>query len=207
MSDLPAAGRPQSPPDQTPRDPSPRDWAWLADDVAVRGGLTDGMVAIDGPSGAGKSTFAAELVRALADRGRQAVLISTDDYATWDDPAAWWDEMERDVISAYERHHDYTYRPRVWVDGVPAAGPEVWVRWQPILVVEGVTSARRRSAHRFTKRFWIDGPTAAERLARTVARDGEAERDHLQRWQDFEEGWFAVDDTRARCEVLGPSRR
>ena len=185
------------------RDPSPQDWAWLADEIAVRGGLTDAMVAIDGPSGAGKSTFAAQLVRALAERGRASVLVSTDDYATWDDPASWWPELVHDVIRAYERRHDYFYRPRVWVDGRPEVGPEVWMRWQPILIVEGVTSARRCTADRFTHRFWIDGPPAADRLRRTVQRDGEAERDHLARWQDFEEGWFAVDDTRARCRVLG----
>lgn len=104
-------------------DPSPGDWAWLANDVAVRYGLTDGIVAIDGPSGAGKSTFAAELVRVLADRGRTCVLISTDDYATWDDPASWWPELERDVISAFERRHDYFYRP--------ASGWTVARRWGP----------------------------------------------------------------------------
>ena len=185
------------------RDPAPHDWAWLADDVAVRRGLTEGLVAIDGPSGAGKSTFAAELVRALADRGRASVLISTDDYATWDDPASWWPELERDVIGAFERRHDYFYHPRIWVDGRPEVGPEKWVRWQPILIVEGVTSARRACADRFTHRFWLDGPPAADRLVRTVARDGEAERDHLTRWQCFEQGWFAVDGTRERCEVLG----
>lgn len=184
-------------------DPTPHDWSWLADHVATRSGLSAGMVAIDGPSGAGKSTFAVELVRALADRGRQAVLISTDDYATWDDPASWWPELERDVMGAFERSHDYFYSPRIWVDGQPQPGPEQWIRWQPILIVEGVTSARRSSARRFTHRFWLDGPSPDVRLARTVARDGETERTHLTRWQHFEEGWFAVDDTRSRCEILG----
>ncbi|MGB3302352.1 uridine kinase family protein [Gordonia sp. (in: high G+C Gram-positive bacteria)] len=183
-------------------DPTPRDWSWLADEVATRSGLIEGAIAIDGPSGAGKSTFAAELVRAFADRSRASVLISTDDYATWDDPAAWWPELERDVLGAYERNHDYSYSPRVWVDGHPQPGPEQWVRWQPILIVEGVTCARRSSAHRFTQRYWLDGPDPEQRLARTVARDGEAERDHLTRWQHFEKGWFAVDKTRSRCEVL-----
>jgi len=183
-------------------DPSPGDWAWLANDVAVRYGLTDGIVAIDGPSGAGKSTFAAELVRALADRGRSSVLISTDDYATWDDPASWWPELERDLIRAFERRHDYFYRPRIWVDGRPEIGPETWIRWQPLLIIEGVTSARRSAAHRFAHRFWLDGASSDDRLARTVARDGEADRDHLVAWQQFEEGWFAIDGTRDRCEVL-----
>lgn len=179
------------------------DWARLADEVAIRDGLTEGMIAIDGRSGSGKSTFAAELVRALADRGRSCVLVSTDDYATWDQPAAWWPEMERDVIRAFERRHDYIYWPRVWVDGAPQIGPSVWLRWKPILIIEGVTSARRTVFDRLTAAYWIDGPSAAERLERTVARDGEASREHLAAWQQFEDGWFAVDGTRDRCRVLG----
>ncbi|WP_026919739.1 AAA family ATPase [Gordonia shandongensis] len=179
------------------------DWSFIADGIAARLGLTEGVVAVDGPSGAGKSTFAAELVRALGDRGRRSVLISTDDFATWDDPAAWWPELERDILRAYERHHDYTYRPRVWVDGTPTVGPRVWIRWQPLLVIEGVTSARRRSAHRLAAALWIDGPSATERLRRAVARDGEADRGNLMRWQAFERGWFAVDGTRDRCTVIG----
>ncbi len=178
-------------------------WARVADEVATRDGLTEGLIAIDGCSGSGKSTFAAELVRALADRGRTSVLVSTDDYATWDEPASWWPEMERDVIRAFERRHDYLYRPRIWVDGVPVVGPPVWIRWQPLLIVEGVTAARRTVFDRLTAAYWIDGPPAAERLERTVARDGEADRANLAAWQQFEQGWFAVDGTRERCRVIG----
>lgn len=183
-------------------------WAQLADEVAVRDGLTAGLVAIDGRSGSGKSTFASELVRALADRGRRSVLISTDEFATWDDPAAWWPEVERDILRAFEHRHDYIFRPRVWTDGVPEIGPSVWIRWQPLLILEGVTAARRTAFDRLTAAYWIDGPSAPERLERTVARDGEASRAHLAAWQQFEDGWFAVDGTRERCRVIvrRPSR-
>ncbi|MCF8603686.1 hypothetical protein L5I01_09995 [Gordonia sp. HY442] len=178
-------------------------WARLADEVAVRDGLTAGLIAIDGRSGSGKSTFAAELVRALADRRRRSVLISTDEFATWDDPASWWPELERDVIGAFEKRHDYVFRPRVWTDGVPEVGPSVWIRWQPLLIVEGVTAARRTVADRLTAAYWIDGPEPRERLERTVSRDGEASRGQLAAWQQFEDGWYAVDGARDRCRVLG----
>ncbi|GEE01525.1 hypothetical protein nbrc107696_19710 [Gordonia spumicola] len=181
---------------------SSSDWAHVADAVAARDGLTSGLIAVDGHSGSGKSTFATELVRALADRGRRSVLIGTDAYATWDEPASWWPEMERDVLRSFARHQDYLYRPRVWVDGVPETGPQVWERWQPILIVEGVTSARRSVADRLTAAYWVEGPSAAERLERTVARDGEHDRANLAAWQQFEEGWFAVDRTRERCRVV-----
>lgn len=177
-----------------------------ADELAAE--MLSGIVAIDGPSGAGKSTFADALVSRLRARGIGVVLVRTDDFATWDDPVAWWPELENDVLQAFIRRHDYRYRPRVWVDGTPELGSPVWLRWEPLLVIEGVSSARRRIAERLTHALWIDGASAAERLERAVARDGEDSREFLSRWQQFERGWFAVDRTRDRCRVLdSPSGR
>lgn len=165
-------------------------------------GMQSGIVAIDGPSGAGKSTVADALVGKLERRGTGVVLIRTDDFATWDNPVAWWPELETDVLHAFIRRHDYTYRPRVWRDGEPETGPQVWLRWEPLLIIEGVSSARRRIAQRLTHSLWLDGGPAAERLERSVARDGEESRPMLARWQQFERGWFAIDRTRERCRVL-----
>jgi energy-coupling factor transporter ATP-binding protein EcfA2 len=170
------------------------------DDLAAE--MDSGIVAIDGPSGAGKSTVADALVERLRRRGVGVQLIRTDDFATWDNPVAWWPELESDVLQAFIRRHDYRYRPRVWHDGVPSAGPLVWLRWEPLLIIEGVSSARRLIAQRITWSLWLDGGPASERLARTVARDGEESRPMLERWQQFERGWFAVDRTRERCRVL-----
>lgn len=164
--------------------------------------MISGIVAIDGPSGAGKSTVADALVAKLRARGTGVVLVRTDDFATWDNPVAWWPELESDVLHAFVRRHDYRYRPRVWVDGTPQIGDRIWYRWEPLLIIEGVSSARRSIADRLTYSLWLDGAPAPERLERAVARDGEESRAHLQRWQQFERGWFAVDRTRSRCRVL-----
>lgn len=164
--------------------------------------MISGIVAIDGPSGSGKSTVADALVEKLAARGTRAVLVRTDDFATWDNPVAWWPEMESDVLHAFVRRRDYRFRPRVWVDGKPEIGSRIWYRWEPLLIIEGVSSARRRIAERLTYSLWLDGEPAEQRLERAVARDGEESRAHLQRWQKFERGWFAVDRTRDRCRVL-----
>ena len=172
----------------------------VAADVAE--GLRTGIVVIDGPSGAGKSSFADALIAELADRRRGAVLVRTDEFATWDDPVGWWPELEDEVLKSYVRRHDYRYRPRVWHDGVATPGARVWQRWEPLLVIEGVSSARSCMAGRADHAFWLDGGTAPQRLERAVARDGEASREHLRRWQDFEAGWFAVDQTRDRCRVV-----
>ncbi|MDH3007031.1 uridine kinase family protein [Gordonia alkanivorans] len=168
----------------------------------LAGQLDSGIVAIDGPSGAGKSTVADLLVAQLRERGAGVTLVRTDDFASWDDPVAWWPEVEADVLHSFVRRWDYRYRPRVWRDGVATPGPPVWIEWQPLLIIEGVSSARRRIADRLTHALWLDGGTEAERLERAVARDGEGSRAHLQQWQEFERGWFAVDRTRERCVVL-----
>ncbi|WP_143690280.1 uridine kinase family protein [Williamsia sterculiae] len=165
--------------------------------------MLSGIVAIDGPSGSGKSTFADLLMAELDARGTAATLIRTDEFATWDNPVAWWPELESTILRDFTRRRDHRYRPRVWVDGEPEVGPPVWRRWQPLLIIEGVSSARRRMADRLTYALWLDGGTAAERLERAVARDGEACREHLRRWQQFERGWFGVDRTRGRCRVVG----
>ncbi|NMO05237.1 hypothetical protein HH308_28865 [Gordonia sp. TBRC 11910] len=161
-----------------------------------------GIIAIDGPSGSGKSTFADALVAGLEERGVRSILIRTDDFATWTDPVAWWPELEHDVLHPFSRGRDIEYRPRQWHDGVAEPGQLVWIRWQPLLIVEGVSSARRQMADRLATALWLDGPSRVDRLERSVARDGESDRSNLARWQAFEDGWFAVDGTRARCRVV-----
>ena len=83
-------------------------------------------------------------------------------------------------------------------------GPEVVREGRPILNVEGVWSARRAMTPHLARAFWLDGGTAAQRLSIAVEREGEGARAHLVAWQQFENGWFAVDDTRSRCEVVPP---
>lgn len=173
--------------------------------LAESGDLRSGIVAIDGPSGSGKSTFADALSDALTQRGRPPLLIRTDHYATWEQPAAWWSEFERDVLAPFLGGHDVVYRPRMWEAGIARPGPVRTLPWASLLIVEGVTAARRALAGRLTRGLWLDGPPAAERLARTVARDGADQRGLLACWQRFEDGWFAVDGTRARCEVVDPA--
>lgn len=170
--------------------------------LADSGRLNRGLVAIDGPSGVGKSTFADALTERLTELGRPVLLIRTDEYATWDDPAAWWPELERDVLRPFRAGRDIVYRPRVWTGRDAEPGPPVTRRWAPLLIIEGVTSARRSVSAELAGAFWLQGPGRAERLARAVARDGAEDRDLFAAWQRFEQGWFAVDDTRARCMPL-----
>ena len=70
-----------------------------------------GIVAVDGPSGAGKSTWARQLLAGVEDA---ALLVSTDEFATWDDPAGWWPEFVDGVLTPFLVGEPLRYRPRVW---------------------------------------------------------------------------------------------
>ncbi|EOD63575.1 uridine kinase [Amycolatopsis vancoresmycina DSM 44592] len=153
------------------------------------------MLAIDGPSGAGKSTLAARVVAGLRARGRRTELVSTDAFATWDDPVAWWPRLADGVLRPLADGRPGAYRQMDWTTGVPRPGELVRVAVPDVLVLEGVSSGRASARPLLSHLCWVQGGSAAGRLARTVARDGEAARNELGRWQRFERGWFAVDGT------------
>jgi energy-coupling factor transporter ATP-binding protein EcfA2 len=153
------------------------------------------LVAIDGPSGSGKSTVARELVGAF----ERAALVSTDDFATWDDPVAWWPRLESGVLEPLAHGEPGRYQRMEWPDGVPRLGEWVTVDVPEVLVLEGVSAGRLKIQDRLACLVWVDLPGARARLERSVGRDGEVQRAHLRRWQEFESGWFAVDQPAARA--------
>ncbi|CAM4150818.1 AAA family ATPase [Kibdelosporangium persicum] len=154
------------------------------------------LVAVDGPSGSGKSTFARELVAALPG----AALVSTDDFATWDDPVAWWPRLEAGVLRPLAEGRPGAYQRMEWQDGTPRLGGWVTVEVPGVLVLEGVSAGRHSIRSQLSALIWCEHPDPAERLERAVARDGEASRRHLADWQRFEQGWFAVDRTRDHAD-------
>jgi uridine kinase len=160
---------------------------------------TTRLVAVDGPSGAGKSTFARNLAEQL-----NAQLISTDHFATWDDPTTqWWPRLTR-ALDAVAQEKPGRYRKTDWSQGFPcvAEGDEVTISTQGTIILEGFSSARKAIAPRLSLAIFVDLPDEAARLERAVARDGESQRDHFIRWQQYERGWFAVDETKARADYV-----
>ena len=153
------------------------------------------VLAIDGPSGAGKSTLAAQVVDGLTARGCRTALVSTDAFATWDDPVAWWPQLVDGVLRPLAGGEPGVYRRVDWSTGAPRPGELVRVAVPDVLVLEGVSSGRTSVRPLLSHLCWLSGGSAADRLAKTVARDGEAARAELGRWQRFERGWFAVDGT------------
>ncbi|HET6703606.1 uridine kinase [Amycolatopsis sp.] len=153
------------------------------------------VLAIDGPSGAGKSTLAARVVDGLTARGCRTALVSTDAFATWDDPVAWWPQLVDGVLRPLAGGLPGAYRRMDWTTGVPRPGELVRVAVPDVLVLEGVSSGRTSVRPLLSHLCWLEGGSEAGRLARTVERDGAAARAELARWQRFERGWFAVDGT------------
>ncbi len=153
------------------------------------------VLAIDGPSGAGKSTLAASVVEGLTARGCRTSLVSTDAFATWEDPVAWWPQLVNGVLRPLADGVPGTYRRVDWSTGTPRPGELVRVEVPDVLVLEGVSSGRTSVRPLLSHLCWLSGGSAAERLTRTVERDGAAAEAELARWQRFERGWFAVDGT------------
>ncbi|MFI9008870.1 uridine kinase [Actinosynnema sp. NPDC053489] len=153
------------------------------------------LIAVDGPSGSGKSTFAARLALRLG-----ATVVPTDHFATWTDPVSWWPRLVAEVLDPLRHGREATYRRVEWTGGWPKPGGLVRVPVPEVLVIEGVSAARRSIAPILDEAIWVELPDPEERLRRAVERDGEACRPHLRRWQAFERGWFAVDGTKARAD-------
>ncbi len=154
---------------------------------------------MDGPSGAGKSTFAKNLADQLG-----AQLIATDHFATWEDPTTlWWPRLVQ-ALDAVANGRPGRYRTMDWSQGFPRRdeGPEVVIHPQRTIVFEGFSSARKAIAERLSLAIFVDHGDEQTRLERAVARDGERHRQHFIRWQQYERGWFAVDETRARADYV-----
>jgi uridine kinase len=153
---------------------------------------------VDGPSGAGKSTFAKSLAREL-----DAQLISTDHFATWDDPTTkWWAELTK-ALAEVAGGNPGTYRKTDWSQGFPrpTQGEQVTLSPQGTIILEGFSSARKANRY-LSYAIFVEHGDEEARLERAVQRDGESQREHFIRWQQYERGWFAVDETRARADYV-----
>jgi energy-coupling factor transporter ATP-binding protein EcfA2 len=161
------------------------------------------VLAIDGPSGAGKSTLAAAVNAVLRERGVAVALVSTDDFATWDDPVAWWPRFAEGVLQPLACGGDGGFHPMDWSGPVPRLGELVRVPVPDVLLIEGVSAGRASFRRSLSHLCWVPGPPAPVRLDRAARRDGEAARPRLAQWQAFERGWFAVDRTERDADSIG----
>lgn len=168
-------------------------FADLADRIRARPGPVR-LVAIDGPGGAGKSTFASLLATELGD----APIVHTDDLASADTPINWWPRLRDQVIeplvsgrhARYQRYDWSTESLAEWVELEPA----------PVVIVEGVTAARKEWRHHLRFIIWIETPRA-ERLRRGLQRDGLDAAEDWETWGAAEDRHYDADPTRQHADI------
>jgi uridine kinase len=158
------------------------------------------LVAIDGPSGAGKTWFAARLAAGLGG----APVIHTDDLLDgWDDQFTSWPRIERLALSPLRAGRAARYRAYSWDTG-DFTGPPVVIEPAPVVLLEGVGSARRLSRPQLSLTVFVTAPPELRRQ-RTIERDGGhdlAFRAYLERWRAAEDRHFAEEGTAESADLV-----
>ncbi|MGH8970505.1 MAG: uridine kinase family protein [Actinomycetes bacterium] len=155
------------------------------------------LVVVDGPAGSGKSTLAGRVAAAL---GGAQVVHMDDLYEGWSGlDQAVWRRLLAWVLEPLAAGRAGRYRRYDWPAGRFAEWHQVPVA--DALVVEGVGAAAAPVDRYAALRVWVEAP-ADVRLARGIARDGEAMRDEWLRWTARETVHFERDGTRGRADVV-----
>lgn len=155
------------------------------------------LVAIDGHGGAGKSDLAAWLSARLDGK-----VIHIDDFGRPGHPYdAWdWERFSQQVLSPltddrgarYQRYDWDQDRLAEWIE-VPALG---------LVIAEGVSTTRAEVGDPWDLNVWVECPYDL-RLARGVARDGEAMRDTwVNVWMPEEDRYVAEQRPHDRADYI-----
>jgi uridine kinase len=154
------------------------------------------LVAVDGPAGSGKTTYA---VRLAAELGCQ--VVHSDDFPVpWEEgPGGWFHALEEQVLHPLQQGRAGGFRRYDWVRGEHTE--HVAVPVAPVLVIEGVGTARASVARLLAFTVWVEAPEAV-RLARVLKRDGPELEPRWRAWFAAEKAWFAADRTRDRADLI-----
>jgi len=158
------------------------------------------LVCVDGPAGSGKSTLA----RAVAEAGQQRVaavhLIHTDDLLNgWRGLPGLGRDLHDHVVEPLGAGHPATYRRFDWV--ADAYAEEHVIAPMDLLVLDGVGTGHPSLAPWRATLVWVEAVDPDVRMARGLARDGEAMRPAWEQFMLDEADDFARNDTRARADL------
>ncbi|UZN04990.1 uridine kinase family protein [Cellulomonas sp. S1-8] len=158
------------------------------------------LVCIDGPAGAGKTTTAEQVVALLTQQGRTVAVVHLDDlYDGWQGlEGTLWPRLSAQVLEPLRRGLPGRFQRYDWAAGTFADWVDV--PQADLLVVEGCGSARRAADAVASVRVWVGAPDDL-RLARGLARDGAAAREHWTAWMADEREHFARERTCGRADV------
>jgi Cytidylate kinase len=132
-------------------------------EIGQRPALTNTrIVAIDGPSGSGKSTLAARLAQRSG-----ALLIGVDDFLSWGDLSSWWPRFDREALVPLLAGRSARYQVRDWVNDEFGASLAGWrtADWSPLVIIEGVSCARREVTDRLAYSIWVEAPEPLRRCS------------------------------------------
>ena len=148
------------------------------------------FVGIGGHGGAGKST--------LASRLPGAQLVGTDEF--WDGSGFDLERLRAEVFDPLDAGAAGRYASWDWARARP--GGLRTVLPDGLVVVEGVCALHRMFRDDYDVRVWVAAPYNV-RLARGVARDGEAARETwVERWMPGEDRYVERDDPIPSAHVV-----
>lgn len=148
------------------------------------------FVGIGGRGGAGKSTLAARIPGAQ--------VVGTDEF--WDGDGFDLDRLRAEVFEPLVASREARYASWDWA--ARRAGGERTVTPTGVVVVEGVCALHRMFREDYDVRVWVEAPYDV-RLARGVARDGEASRQTwVERWMPSEDHYVERDDPIACAHLV-----
>lgn len=128
------------------------------------------IVGIGGHGASGKTTLA----RAIAESVAGTQVVATDQF--FNGTTFELDRLRTDVVDAVLAGREASYREWDWAAGT--IGQRCTVVPRGVLILEGVCALHEMFRQDLALRLWVETP-ADVRLARGVARDGEAAR---ERW-------------------------
>ncbi len=149
-----------------------------------RGKLPIKLIAVDGHGGSGKSTLAKYLSDKL-----QAEIIHTDDFASWENPTAWQDEMIKLVFEPIingERELNYP-RSKWWEEHFPE--PVTNQAVTEVMILEGISSLKTNLRPYIDYGIFVDTPLdiCLERgIERDRGMDGKSEEEIKQSWLNWQ---------------------
>jgi uridine kinase len=148
------------------------------------------FVGIGGRGGSGKSTLASLLP--------DAQVVSTDEF--WDGSGFDLSRLRAEVFEPLLAGRSAEFASWDWAARRPGGARTVTP--EGTVVVEGVCALHRMFRDAYDVRVWVEAPYAV-RLARGVARDGEAARHTwVEHWIPSEERYIALDDPVPSAHVV-----